>query len=224
MRCPLCSSRPARRPCPALGREICAVCCGTKREIEIACPPGCGYLTASRTHPPAAVRKQQDQDVGAVSPALAGLSEPRQQLFLFTMTLVDRFRGEGLDAAADADAASAAAALAATFETASKGLIYEQRPDSVPAQRMADGIRGVLEQLGRGRPSSFAADAATVLRRLQDCIDAVRRASPDDPRAFLALAGRLSRRLGGPGPAGAEDGVPGGGPAAAGPGPSIILP
>ena len=224
MRCPLCSSRPARRPCPALGREICAVCCGTKREIEIACPPGCGYLTASRTHPPAAVRRQQDQDVGAVSPALAGLSEPRQQLFLFTMTLADRFRGEGLDAAADADAASAAAALAATFETASKGLIYEQRPDSVPAQRMADGIRGVLEQLGRGRPSSFAADAAVILRRLQECVDAVRRASPDDPRAFLALAGRLSRRLGGPGPAGAEDGVPGGGPAAAGPGPSIILP
>jgi len=223
MRCPLCSSRPARRPCPALGREICAVCCGTKREIEISCPPDCGYLAASRAHPPAAVRRQQDQDVGAVSPALAGLSEPRQQLFLFTMTLVDRFKGEGLDAAADVDAASAAAALAATFETASKGLIYEQRPDSLPAQRMADGIRGVLEQLGRGRPSSFSADAAAVLRRLQDCADAVRRASPGDPRAFLALAGRLSRRLGDPGQA-AGDGGHGGGAAAADSGPSIILP
>ena len=158
-----------------------------------------------------------------MSPALAGLSEPRQQLFLFAMTLVDRFKGEGLDAAADVDAASAAAALAATFETASKGLIYEQRPDSLPAQRMADGIRGVLEQLGRGRPSGFSADAAAVLGRLHDCVDAVRRASPGDPRAFLALAGRLSRRLGGPGQAAGDD-VHGGGSAAAGPGPSIILP
>jgi hypothetical protein len=224
MRCPLCSSRPAKRPCPALGREICAVCCGTKREIEIACPRDCGFLAASRSHPPAAVRKQHDQDLGAVSPALAGLSEPRQQLFLFTLTLVDRFRGEGLDAAADADAASAAAALAATFETASKGLIYEQRPDSVPAQRMADGIRGVFEQLGRGRPSSFAADAAVVLRQLEDRIGAVRQASPGDPRAFLALAGRVARRLGGPGPA--EDGAADGqtGPAATRSGSAIILP
>ena len=224
MRCPLCSSRPAKRPCPALGREICAVCCGTKREVEITCPRDCRYLASSRSHPPAAVRRQQDQDIGALSPALAGLSEPRQQLFLFTLTLVDRFRGEGLDAADDADAASAAAALAATFETASKGLIYEQRPDTIPAQRMADGIRGVFEQLGRGRPSSFTADAAAVLRQLEDRIGAVRRASPDDPRAFLALAGRFARRLGGPGPA--AEGLAEGeaGPAAAQPGPSIILP
>ena len=199
MRCPLCSSRPAKRPCPALGREICAVCCGTKREVEISCPSDCRYLVASRFHPPASVRKQQDQDLGALMPALSSLSEPRQQLFLFTLTLVDRFRGEGLDAAADVDAASAAAALAATFETASKGLIYEQRPDSIPAQRMADGIRGVLEQLVQGRPSSFAADAAIVLRQLEDRVRAVGAASPGDPRAFLALAGRFAKRLGGPG-------------------------
>jgi hypothetical protein len=78
---------------------------------------------------------------------------------LFALTLLDRFRGEGLDAASDADAASAAAALAGTYETASRGLIYEQRPDSVPAQRIVDGIRGMFEQIGRGRPSGFAADA-----------------------------------------------------------------
>jgi hypothetical protein len=137
--------------------------------------------------------------VAVLSPALAGLSEARQQLFLFTLTLIDRFRGDGLDAANDADAASAAGALAGTFEAASKGIIYEQRADSMPAQRMAEGIKGMFDQVGRGRPSGFAADAAAVLRELEDRIRAVQRATPGETRAFLALAERVSRRLGGPG-------------------------
>jgi hypothetical protein len=223
MRCPLCSARPAKRACPALGREICAVCCGTKREVEISCPADCAYLVASKAHPPAAVRRQQDEDLAVLTPALAGLSEARQQLLLFTVTLVDRFKGEGLDAASDADAAAAAAALAGTYETASKGLIYEQRPDTIPAQRMADGIRGMLDQLGRGRPSSFAADAAAVLRQLEDRVRAVQRAASGDPRAFLSLAARVTRRLGGPAPgeAPAESEA---GSAGRSSGPSIILP
>jgi hypothetical protein len=145
-------------------------------------------------------------------------------LFLFTLTLLDRFRGDGLDAASDDDAAAAAGALAGTYETASKGLIYEQRPDSVPAQRMTDGMKGVFEQLGRGRPSGFAADAAAVLRRVEDRIGAVRRAAPGDPRAFLGLAERMARRLGSPG---GLDGPPAEAEAAPGSGggsPSIIIP
>lgn len=220
MRCPLCSARPAKRSCPALAREICPVCCGTKRLVEIRCPADCGYLASSRTHPPATVRKQQDQDLAVLAPALGGFSEARQQLFLFALTLVDRFRGEGLDAASDADAASAAAALAGTYDTASRGLIYEQRPDSIPAQRMADGIKGMFDDLGRGRPTGFAADAAAVLRQVEDRVRAVQRASPADSRAFLDLAGRMARRLGAPGVESAQaEGEP-----AAGGGPSIILP
>jgi hypothetical protein len=223
MRCPLCSARPPKRFCPALGREICPVCCGTKRQVEIRCPADCSYLASARAHPPAAIRRQHDQDLAMLTPALAGLSEARQQLFLFALTLIDRFRGDGLDAASDADAASAAAALAGTYETASKGLIYEQRPDSIPAQRLADGIKGTFDQLGRGRPSGFAADAAAVLRQVEDRVRTVQRAAPGDPRAFLALAERMSRRLGGPGTEGPQaegDAAP----ADAAGGPSIILP
>ncbi len=130
----------------------------------------------------------------------AGRASPRRgsNCFLFALTLVDRFRGEGLDAASDADAASAAAALAGTYDTASRGLIYEQRPDSIPAQRMADGIKGMFDELGHGRPTGFAADAAAVLRQVEDRVRAVQRANPADSRAFLDLAGRMARRLGGP--------------------------
>lgn len=221
MRCPLCRLRPAKRSCPALGREICPVCCGTKRQVEIRCPADCPYLASSRAHPPAAVKRQQDDDLAVLTPAMASLSEARQQLFLFTLTLIDRFRGDGLDAASDVDAASAASALAATYETAAKGLIYEQRPDSVPARRLAEGVKATFDQLGRQRPSGFAADAAAVLRQVEDRVGALRRASPGDPMAFLDLAGRMARRLGSQGmdgdPAGAET-------AANANGPSIIVP
>jgi hypothetical protein len=88
---------------------------------------------------------------------------------------------------------------------------------------MADGIRGMLDQLGRGRPSSFAADAAAVLRQLEDRVGAVQRAAAGDPRAFLSLAARVTRRLGGPAPgeAPAESEA---GSAGRSSGPSIILP
>src|SRR4029079_6022625 len=50
--CPLCGVRRARRGCPALGKQICAVCCGTKRLVEIQCPSDCAYLATAREHPP----------------------------------------------------------------------------------------------------------------------------------------------------------------------------
>src|SRR5262245_36849038 len=48
--CPLCSERAGKRYCPAKETQICAVCCGTKREIEIDCPSSCTYLKASRNY------------------------------------------------------------------------------------------------------------------------------------------------------------------------------
>jgi hypothetical protein len=170
------------------------VCCGTKREVEIRCPEACAYLTRARVAPPAAVRRQQEQDMAALMPGLTGLNEARQQLFLFTLTLLDRFRGDGLEAATDADAVSALDALASTYETASHGLIYEHSAGSVPARRFASEIKAVFEELGTTRPSSFAADAAEVLRRIAQCGRAVEQASlAAGPCAFLDIARRLAQ-------------------------------
>ena len=58
--CPLCRQRKARRPCPAVGHSICSVCCGTKRQREIVCPPSCVYLSSAREHPAAVVQRRQE--------------------------------------------------------------------------------------------------------------------------------------------------------------------
>jgi hypothetical protein len=195
MKCPLCQSRAARRHCPALAREICAVCCGTKRRVEIRCPETCAYLGNAAAHPPAVVRRQQERDVALLLPALERLSEAQRQLFFLTLTLVDRFRGEGLDAAVDADVADAAEALAGTYETAARGLIYDQRASSLPAQRLAAEIRKVYDDLGRARPSGFAEDAARVLRALAERIGAAHKSGEDGRRGFLDLAARVAAQI-----------------------------
>ena len=133
------------------------------------------------------------------TPALAGLSEARQQLFLFALTLVDRFRGDGLDAASDADVARRRPPRwPPRYETASTGLIYEQRPDSAARPSGWPTASGACSSSSAaGRPSGFAADAAAVLRQVEDRRQGGR-SGPRlrDPRAFLELAGRMARRLG----------------------------
>src|SRR6266699_4156288 len=47
---PICEKRKAARFCPAKGEKICAVCCGTQREVTIDCPSDCSYLVAAHRY------------------------------------------------------------------------------------------------------------------------------------------------------------------------------
>lgn len=44
MKCVKCGKQKGKRACPALGGDICSVCCGTHRLKEISCPADCQYL------------------------------------------------------------------------------------------------------------------------------------------------------------------------------------
>jgi len=48
-KCAKCKQRKAKRYCPALGDNLCSLCCGMLREKEIHCPSSCTYLV---THKP----------------------------------------------------------------------------------------------------------------------------------------------------------------------------
>src|SRR3972149_9539687 len=96
MRCPLCQSRPSRRQCPALDRQICSICCGTKRRTEIRCPDTCGYLNNAEAHPPVVVLRQQERDLAILVPALSDLPDAHRQLFLVTLSIIDQDTGGGL--------------------------------------------------------------------------------------------------------------------------------
>src|SRR6195256_4296581 len=129
--CSLCGTRRARRGCPALGKQICAVCCGTKRLVEIRCPADCPWLASAREHPPAAAVRQQQRDIASFVQFVRDFSERQSQLFFLIATFLLGYDPPELQPLLDDDVAEGVAALASTFETASRGLIYDHRPASM---------------------------------------------------------------------------------------------
>jgi hypothetical protein len=192
MLCPLCGSRKARRACPALNKDICAVCCGTKRLTEIACPPTCGYLIASREHPAAVVRKQHERDVAALLPTIETLTERQYQLlaFLFQM-VVARHKPEGFGRLIDNDVAEAAEAVAKTVETSARGVIYEHTAQSITAQRLARELQAVLADMRQRGAKLSDREVAVALRAMERGAREMKRVTDGGETAYLALMGRL---------------------------------
>jgi hypothetical protein len=197
MVCPLCRQRKARRACPALGHPICAVCCGTKRLTEIHCPSDCAYLATAREHPPAALVRQQLRDYGLFVQFTRDFNERQSQLFLMACTFLARYEPPELHQVLDEDIGAAAAALASTFETAARGVIYEHRPASPPAERLAAALKPLLTEAGKPGGSAFERDAAVVLRRVEEAVRELRLIAPDDRRGFLDLLWRVIRKADG---------------------------
>ena len=48
--CSRCRQRKAKRRCPALGSDLCSLCCGRLREKEVHCPAGCPFLTRHKPY------------------------------------------------------------------------------------------------------------------------------------------------------------------------------
>jgi hypothetical protein len=217
MLCPLCNSRPAKRQCPALGRQICAVCCATKRLVEIRCPAECGYLASSRRHPASATKRQHEHDVMLLMPAMAEMTDRQSRFFFLFQSIVARHPSDTLRPLLDADVAEASASVARTLETASRGVIYEAAPQSLTAQELAKELRRAFEEVVaelQGPRSPLERDAA---RALNGMAEAARRVGPiegNDRQGFLDLIRRVLR----PGPQTTEE------PAANERGPGIIVP
>lgn len=167
MLCPVCHQRKAKRACPALGKQICAVCCGTKRLVEIDCPQDCGYLSTARSHPPAVVQRQQEMDRAIMLPLLQGLSERQARFFLMLAAVTSRHQSDTLQRLVDDDIAQAAGALAATLETAAKGIVYEHQPASLVASRLMAELKGVVDEVVKNAGSALERDAAIALRRIE---------------------------------------------------------
>ncbi len=172
------------------------MCCGTKRLVEIRCPPACAYLSSARAHPAAVVMKRRDADLRFIVPLVQDLNEAQHRLLLYFQSIVIRHARGALPAVRDEDVAAGAAAAAATLETARKGIIYEHQADSAPAQRLAAELSRVVAEL-IARPGSPPAatverDAAAALRRLEQGARTAASAMPGDaPPVYLSLLDRI---------------------------------
>ena len=202
--CPLCNTRKARRPCPAVGQQICTVCCGTKRQREIACPDTCVYLASATAHPPAVVQRRQERDLAFLLPFLTQLSEPQYRLQVLFQGLALRAwqtaaSGDplalGRPTLIDRDVADASNTMAATLETAGKGIIYHHQATSIPAQQLVAVFETAMKELvanAGAHGARLERDAAAALRQLaRAASEASKALAGDEEPIFLNVLSRM---------------------------------
>jgi hypothetical protein len=149
------------------------------------------YLAVAREHPPAVAVRRQKHDIATLVRSMRDLSEQQSELFFLIVRFLLQYQPPELNPLIDEDVAEGMDALAATFETAARGVIYEHRAASLSAERLVSGLRPVLTEAGRAGGSAFQRDASVVLRRIAT---AAREGMPENGgnrRAFLDLIGRV---------------------------------
>jgi hypothetical protein len=104
--------------------------------------------------------------------------------------VIGRHKPDTLTRLLDDDVAQAAAAVAATLETAGRGVLYEHTPASLLAQRLARDITAMLAEV-RGRGTKvYDGEVAIALRAIErGARDAHKQANEDT--AYISLVGRL---------------------------------
>ena len=130
--CPICQKRKAKRFCPAKGENICSVCCGTEREVTIACPSDCPHLVASRAYD-----WQRRQQADSVDWSQGPFPETRLDRDWITThaELVSALSyaiclfARDHRPLVDSDVIAVLKSLAETYRTLSTGIYYEKLPD-----------------------------------------------------------------------------------------------
>jgi len=160
--CPICRKRKPGRFCPAKAEKICAVCCGTEREVTIDCPVDCGYLTAAHRY-----EDQHPRTLPPDTPLLdvriaSDVVHANGQLLSAVAFTIAKFCAQQ-SRATDPDVLASLQALAETYKTLSSGIIYEQRP-AIPVQGelydalsafLADTKQKVVQSSGRFKDSEI---------------------------------------------------------------------
>jgi hypothetical protein len=144
--CPICEKRKAARFCPAKGEKICAVCCGTEREVTIDCPSDCSYLVAAHRY--------EDEHRRSLPPDTPLLDEKippdivytHQQLMVAVAFSIAKFSAVHPDAV-DTDVLTAIQSLAQTYKTLSSGIIYEKPPNAPLPRELYATLTGFLSEV-----------------------------------------------------------------------------
>jgi hypothetical protein len=138
--CPICEKRRADRYCPAKGEKICAVDCGTGREVTIDCPSDCSYLLAAHRW-----EESNPKPILKTEMPFAEVSFPSELLH----TRQNVLSGLGYTvliyaadqrALNDADVFESVQAMAETYRTLISGIYYEK----APAGPVAAGLYAAL--------------------------------------------------------------------------------
>ena len=142
--CKLCEKRRAKRHCPGVQAEICAVCCGTERENTIDCPLDCEFLREARLRDrpvPIGEADVPNQDI-QVSEDFVRKQEPVVMWLGNALARVMEARKS-----VDGDAREGLESLIKTYRTLESGLIYETRPSNPYAAEIQEALKQAIDEL-----------------------------------------------------------------------------
>ena len=114
---------------PAKGEKICAVCCGTEREVTIDCPADCTYLISAHRY-----EGEHPRELTKDTPLLGeripqDIVYTHQQLMAALAFSIAKFSAAE-PATTDPDVLAAVQALAETYKTRTSGILYEKPPEA----------------------------------------------------------------------------------------------
>ncbi len=131
--CPICNKRRGERYCPALGEKICAIDCGTGREVTIDCPGDCPYLIAAHRWEEAHPKPLAENEIPFPDVAFPAdlIHTRRQTLSGLGQAVLEYARQQA--SLNDSDVLAAVQAMAETQRTLLSGIYYEKLPGGVLA-------------------------------------------------------------------------------------------
>ncbi len=145
MSCPICEKRKAARFCPAKGEKICAVCCGTGREVSIDCPSDCSYLVAAHRY-----EDQHQRSLPRDTPLLdVKVAEDviyTHQNLLSGLAFTAAKFSAAHPATSDPHVLAALEALAETYKTLGSGIFYEKPPEATLARELYGALAQFLNE------------------------------------------------------------------------------
>jgi hypothetical protein len=157
--CPICERRKPVRFCPARVEKICAICCGTHREITINCPPDCSYLVAAHRY-----EDEHPRDIPVDAP-MSDVTLPSDTIYTHAQLMSElaftlaRFCASQKDAT-DGDILQALQALAETYRTLDSGIYYEKPPDARMPREIYAALAAFLSEI-KEQPKERARFAST---------------------------------------------------------------
>jgi hypothetical protein len=138
--CPICNRRRAERYCPAKGEKICAVDCGTEREVTIDCPSDCAHLLAAHRWEVSLPKPLPESEMPFPDISFpADLIHTRQAALSGLVHTVLLYAADQRSLG-DGDVFAATQAMAETYRTLLSGIYYEKPPGGA----IAAGLYAVI--------------------------------------------------------------------------------
>jgi hypothetical protein len=144
--CPICNKRRAERYCPAKGEKICAIDCGTEREVTIDCPSDCAYLVAAHRWEQSHPKPIAESDVPFPDVSFPADLIHTRQAMLSGLGYTVLLYAADQRSLADSDVFAAVQAMAETRRTLLSGIYYEKPPEIPVAAGLYAALAKFIEE------------------------------------------------------------------------------